>query len=115
MSNGWDYTPWVLRSVSLGLVEDDTFVLHLEPLHGILLGHPVLDPNTGLAPAAASDAVPSALKDDVEVHSINTSGRIIPDTNGKKVHQLPGQFVTEKEHGNILRTPFKQSMQIRCK
>ena len=61
-----------LRSVSLSLVEDDTLILDLEPLHSILLGHYVLDSNTGLAPAASGNTVPSALKDDVEVHSVDT-------------------------------------------
>jgi hypothetical protein len=62
----------------LGLVEDHTLVLDLEPLHGVLLGDPVLDPNTGLAPAATGDTVPSTLKDDVEVHAVDTSRWIIP-------------------------------------
>ena len=56
----------------MGLVEDHTLVLDLEPLHGVLLSDPVLDPNTGLAPSASGDTVPSALKDDVEIHSVDT-------------------------------------------
>jgi hypothetical protein len=66
----------------LGLVEDHTLVLDLEPLHGVLLGDPVLDTNTGLAPAAAADAVPSTLKDDIEVHAVNTGRWVIPEIMG---------------------------------
>jgi len=69
----------------LGLVEDDTFVLHLEPLHGIFFGHPVLDAYARLAPAPASDTVTSPLQNDVKVHTINTSRRVIP---GKKASKL---------------------------
>ncbi|WVZ79853.1 hypothetical protein U9M48_027382 [Paspalum notatum var. saurae] len=80
--------------VSLGLVEDNTLVLHLEPLHGILLGHPVLDSNTGLAPAAAGDTVASTLKDNIKstlqkLHCLlapysNITGNLLitPDTKG---------------------------------
>lgn len=78
MSNGWAVTCASLRSVALSLVEDDTLVLDLEPLHGVFLSDPVLDPNTGLAPAATGDTVPSTLKDDVEVHAVDTSRWIIP-------------------------------------
>jgi len=63
----------------LGLVEDHTLVLDLEPLHGVLLGDPVLDTNTGLAPAAAGNTVPGTLKDDVEVHAIDTGRWVIPE------------------------------------
>jgi hypothetical protein len=65
----------------LGLVEDDTLVLHLEPLHGVFFGHPVLDANARLAPAPASNTVTSPLQNDVKVHTINTSRWVIP---GKK-------------------------------
>lgn len=56
----------------MGLVEDDSFILDLEPLHGILLGHPLMDPDTSLAPAATGHTVASTLKYDIEVHPINT-------------------------------------------
>ena len=52
------------------------------PLHGVLLGDPLVDTNTGLAPAAAGDTVPSTLQNDVEVHTIDTSGRVIPKATG---------------------------------
>ena len=63
----------------MGLVEDHTLVLDLEPLHGVLLGDPVLNTDTGLAPAAARHAVPSTLKDNIEVHAVDTSRWVIPE------------------------------------
>uniref|UniRef100_J3LB73 Uncharacterized protein n=1 Tax=Oryza brachyantha TaxID=4533 RepID=J3LB73_ORYBR len=63
---------YVLRGIRLGLVEDDSFILDLEPLHGILLGHPVLNPNAGLAPTTTGNTVTSTLKHNIEVHSIDT-------------------------------------------
>ena len=72
LQDNW-LNPCQLRRVCLGLVEDDTLILDLEPLHGIFLGHPVLDSNTGLAPATASNTVSSTLKNNIEVHAINTS------------------------------------------
>ena len=63
----------------MGLVEDHTLVLDLEPLHGVLLGDPVLDTNTGLAPAPAGDTVPSTLKNNVEVHAVDTGRWVIPE------------------------------------
>ena len=65
----------------MGLVEDHTLVLDLEPLHGVLLSDPVLDPNTGLAPAPTCNTITSSFQNDVKVHAINTSRRVIP---GKK-------------------------------
>ena len=63
----------------MGLVEDDTLILDLEPLHGVLLGDPLVDANAGLAPAAAGNTVSSTLQNDVEVHTIDTSGWVVPD------------------------------------
>lgn len=62
----------------MGLVEDNSFVFDLEPLHGIVLGNSVLDSNTGLAPSATSHTVTGTLEHNVEVHTIDTSRRIIP-------------------------------------
>jgi hypothetical protein len=39
----------------------------------------VLDTNTGLAPAAAGNTVPGTLKDDVEVHAVDTGRWVIPE------------------------------------
>ena len=63
----------------MGLVEDDTLILDLEPLHGVLLGDPLVDTDTGLAPAAAGDAVPSTLEHHKEVHTVDAGRWIIPD------------------------------------
>jgi hypothetical protein len=87
----------------LGLVEDDTLVLDLEPLHGILLGDPVLDTNTGLAPTAPRNTVPSTLKNDVEVHTVNTSGWVIPER--QQIGQFTCEYITSfnDDDGVILR------------
>lgn len=69
----------------MGLVEDDTLVFDLEPLHGVLLGDPLVDPNAGLASAAAGNTVASTLKNNVEVHTIDTSRWVIPDKAKKSV------------------------------
>ena len=53
----------------MGLLQNDTLILDLEPLHGIFLGHPLVDPNTGLASASPGDAVSSTLQNDKEVHT----------------------------------------------
>jgi hypothetical protein len=42
-----------------------------------------VDANAGLAPAAAGNTVPSTLQNDVEVHTIDTSGWVIPDKSSK--------------------------------
>jgi hypothetical protein len=68
----------------LRLVEDDTLVLDLEPLHGIFLGNPVLDAHPGLASASTSNTIPSSLKNDIEVHAVNTSWWVIPGKKGKQ-------------------------------
>lgn len=69
----------------MGLVEDDTLVLDLEPLHGVLLGDPLVDTDAGLAPAAAGDAVPSALEDHEEVHTVDSSRWVVPDKETRLV------------------------------
>jgi hypothetical protein len=68
----------------LCLVEDHTLILDLEPFHGVLLGDPVLDTNARLAPSAAGNTVPSPLKDNVEVHAIDTSRWVIPEKVQKR-------------------------------
>ncbi|MFS7897051.1 hypothetical protein Hanom_Chr00s006654g01735181 [Helianthus anomalus] len=49
-----------LSSNLLGLVKDDTLIFHLKPLHSILLGDPVLNTDTSLAPAATPHTVTRA-------------------------------------------------------
>ena len=60
------------------LVKNDSLIFHLEPLHGVLLGHPVLNPNTGLGPSSASYPVPGPLQHHEKVHSVDTRGRVVP-------------------------------------
>lgn len=62
------------------LVEDDAVEGGLEPLHGIRLGQLVVLTNLRLLLSAARDAVARAFEDDVEVHTVNTGGRIVLDT-----------------------------------
>lgn len=71
----------------LGLIQDDTFIFDLEPLHSIFLCHSVLDTNTSLAPSTTTNTVARPLQDDVEVHTINTSRRIIPGL-GQNEHKI---------------------------
>jgi hypothetical protein len=42
-----------------------------------------VDANAGLAPAAAGNTVPSTLQNNIEVHTIDTSGWVIPDKSSK--------------------------------
>ena len=59
-------------------VEDDTVVLGLKPLHGVLLGQSVLEANvTGLA-ASVSDIHARSAQHDVEVHTVDTDAGIVP-------------------------------------
>uniref|UniRef100_A0A2P2KAN8 Uncharacterized protein n=1 Tax=Rhizophora mucronata TaxID=61149 RepID=A0A2P2KAN8_RHIMU len=69
-----------LRWTRLGLVKDHTLIFDLEPLHSILLGDPVLDSNTTLAPATTTHPITWAFQNNVEVHPIDSSRWIILDT-----------------------------------
>lgn len=62
----------ILSSNILSLVQDNTLVLDLEPLHGILLCDPVLNPNTGFATAAPAHPITRALQNNIKIHAINT-------------------------------------------
>ena len=68
----------LLSTNVLCLVKDDSLVLDLEPFHGILLGDPVLNPNSRFAPPTTTNTVSRALQNHIEVHTINTSGWVIP-------------------------------------
>jgi len=83
----------------LGLVEDNTFILNLEPLHGIILCHSMLNPNASLAPTATSHTVSRAFKNHVEVHPIDTSRRIVLDS---KINVL---LDTESEAASVTEVP----------
>lgn len=62
----------------LRLVQNHSLVFNLEPLHGIFLGNAVLNTDARLSSASPSNSVPWALKHDVEVHAVDTSGRVVP-------------------------------------
>ena len=61
------------------LLADDARVGVLEPLDGLLLGHTVVDAHTVGAVLASRDTATRTLKDDVEIHTIDTYLRIVLD------------------------------------
>jgi len=61
------------------LVLDDTVELGLEPADGLLLGDTVVGSNLAGGVAAARDTVSGALKDNEEVHTVDTDGGIVLD------------------------------------
>lgn len=60
--------------------EDDTLVLLLEPLLGISLLDLVVKSDAGLGSSALGDALSGAVEDNVEVHTVDTDGRIVLKT-----------------------------------
>lgn len=68
----------ILTSGCLGLVKNNAFVFDLKPLHGIILGNPMLDSDTRLASTATGHTITSAFQDHIEIHAIDTCGRVIP-------------------------------------
>lgn len=63
----------------LRFVQDNSLVLNLEPLHGILLGDTVLNTNTGFGSPPSAHSVSWAFQDNVEIHTVDTCGRIVPE------------------------------------
>ena len=61
------------------LVEDDTVVLLLEPLHGVVLDELVLDADAAGLPAAVAHVHALAAEHDVEVHAVDTDGGVVLD------------------------------------
>ena len=71
----------VLRLLLLLLAgEDNTFELLLEPLDGFSLLDVVRASNGGASALALGDAFSAAAEDDVEVHTVDTGGGIVLDT-----------------------------------
>jgi hypothetical protein len=71
----------VLRLLLLLLAgEDNTFELLLEPLDGFGLLDVVLVADGGAGALALGDAFSAAAEDDVEVHTVDTSGGVVLDT-----------------------------------
>ena len=67
-----------LTSNVLRLIENDSFVFNLEPLHGIIFRDSMLDSNTSLASSATCHTVTRTLKNNIEVHTVDSSRRVIP-------------------------------------
>ena len=68
------------RFLGDSLVENHALERALEPLHRVSLGKLVLLANLLLLLAAAGNAVTRALQHDVEIHTVDTRGRIVLDT-----------------------------------
>ena len=76
-----DIWEWSQREYNLlGLAaEDDTVILGLEPLHGVLLGQAVREPNVSNLAAPVLDIHARTAKDNIEVHSVDTYAWIVPE------------------------------------
>ena len=79
-----------LTNLLVCLVQDHTLELNLEPFHGVLLRHAVLNAHSGLASAAPGDTVTRSLQHDKEVHTVNASGGIISARSKKEMRTSPG-------------------------
>ena len=63
----------------LGLAgEDHTVVFGLEPLHGILLGQPVLEAHVTSLTAPVTDIHAGPAHHHVEVHAVDTNAGVVP-------------------------------------
>ena len=72
------FIPRVADSLLRLAGEDDTVVLGLEPLHGVLLGEAVGETDvSGLAPPVPHVHAGPA-QHHVEVHAVDTNARVIP-------------------------------------
>ena len=60
-------------------VEDDSVVLGLEPLHGVLLGQPVGEPNSPGLAAPVADVHAGPAHDHVEVHTVDSDAGVVPE------------------------------------
>ena len=60
-------------------VEDDTIVLCLEPLHGVVLDKSVGEANSSSLLAPVTDIQARSSQNDVEVHAIDTDAGIVPE------------------------------------
>ena len=64
----------------LSLVENDTVILGLEPFHGIVLGESVGESQAAGLVLLVAHVHAGTAEDDIEVHTINTDGRVVLDT-----------------------------------
>ena len=60
-------------------VQDDSVVLGLEPLHGVLLGQPVLEAHVASLAAPVADIHAGSAHHHVEVHAIDTDAGVVPE------------------------------------
>ena len=60
-------------------IEDDSVVLGLEPLHGLVLDQPVRRSDDSDLPPSVSDVHAGPAEHDVEVHAVNADGRVVLD------------------------------------
>ena len=72
-------------SLFLLLVEDNTVVLSLEPLHGVLLGQPVLEAHVASLATSVADIHAGSSHHHVEVHAVDTDAGVIPGKRHKCV------------------------------
>ena len=61
------------------LVKNDSVILGLEPLHGVLLGESVLESNTSSLATSVTNVHAGPAHDHVEVHTIDTDAWVILD------------------------------------
>ena len=61
-------------------VIDSTVIFLLEPFHGVILRDFMLGSDSAFASSAETDSASWSFKNDVEVHTENTSERVILDT-----------------------------------
>ena len=66
----------------LFVAEDDAVKLGLEPLHGILLGEPVSEPDTASLATSVTNVHARPPQHDVEVHAVDTNAGVIPGVSG---------------------------------
>ena len=62
------------------VLHHDTVVLLLEPLDSVLLGHSVVDADGTLGDLLLGNSTTGSRDLDVEVHTVDTSARVVLDT-----------------------------------
>ena len=112
------------RSLCLLSVQDDSIVLGLEPLHGLVLDQTVGESDGSNLSSPVSHVHTGASQDDVEVHTVDTNGRIVLDAQvdvlldtESKVSVVRKVFAAQlvlanlrvKEHFKQMSCTFKQS------
>ena len=64
----------------LSFVENDTVILGLEPFHGIVLGESVGESQAAGLVLLVAHVHAGTAEDDIEVHTVNTDGGIVLDS-----------------------------------